>query len=662
MIRPARLRSSAFLTLLAALLLGSTSAFSATALINTSFEKGLPPGADLNKLTAKADTAQAYSGRSSLRIASEPGAEWGYLVFELDGKLDFNANHAFSVWIYAEPGAKVSVYLSGCDEAGERYTSVNGVGVIKPGQWSQLSGFMFAEDWRRQDREYRFIVRVNGACWIDDLQLVSGLPETPGQVWPKLKTALHAAADKRATTLAPGGSLALDARNAALAPDTARVETTLPSGAAAVIPDEGMLVFAIDAKDDLDLTGSIQLEPDADLRPGLRVTVLSDDTVIAAPSVKAASWQAVRNFPRGARTVLAAPADLRGERPSSTVSLAPFRLSKGRHYIALAGPHIRAGGTFAKLELRANERVAEKPLYTFGLLSDTHLGFNRREYRNTLLGAATGRELEAALGQLKNEGASFAFIAGDLTDDGRRAEYMDIARIVKNAGLPVYGCIGNHDTVLADSRAAIAGHIAGLFPDGPKNTDYAFARPPVRYIVLDGSHWRDSAGKIYEHKTKTAGTLSLRKGALDWLRKTLAADTLTPTIIVSHYPFYFERGISPVSGYNRGKPLLDKSLMAVIDAAPNVVAALSGHMHHNETATRNGIVFLQNPAFAEWPDAYRVCRVYADRIEWEIRQIPNRGIIREGVIPGAALLWQLSTDPGDLAGVIHLDKKGNKHR
>ncbi|OAM88398.1 metallophosphoesterase [Termitidicoccus mucosus] len=640
--------------LLAALL---PAAAPAATVVAAGFEKTLPPGANFNKLTADFDTTRARSGHSSLRIDSEPKADWGYLSFELDGKLDFTANYEFSVWVYTETDTKVSVYLSADDGTGERYTAVNGIGAIEPGKWCRLGGTLFTGDWRRQDREYRFIVRTRGTCWIDDLALRSGLPDTPAQVWPGLENALHSAADTRVSSLKPGGSLVLDARHAALAPDTARVETVLPPAASIVVPAEGLLVFAIDADDDLDLDGSLQLEPDADLRPGLRATVLAGDTVIAAPSVKAAPWQAVR-VPRGSRTIFGAPAGLRGECPAATIPLEPFRLAKGRHYLAIAGPHIRTGGTFVRLELRAAPRPAEKPLHTFALLSDTHLGFNRREWRNTLLGSATGAELEAVLRRLKREGAAYAIIAGDLTDDGRRAQFEDLAAIVKRTALPVYGCIGNHDTS-RDSRADIAAAIPKLFPSGPENTDYTFARPPLRFIVLDGSYYKDKNGGIQDHKDKYHETTTYRDGLSEWLRATLAADTVTPTVVVSHYPFYFHRGVSPVSGYDRGKPLLDKKLTDLIEAAPNVVATLSGHMHHNETAVRNGIANLQNPAFAEWPDAYRVFRVYKDRLEWEIRQIPNRGLIREGVIPETALLWQLSTDPGDLAGTILFPKNKN---
>ncbi len=51
---------------------------------------------------------------------------------------------------------------------------------------------------------------------------------------------------------------------------------------------------------------------------------------------------------------------------------------------------------------------------------------------------------------------------------------------------------------------------------------------------------------------------------------------------------------------------------------------------------------------------YRVFRVYADRIEWEVRQVSNRGFVSEAVVPAKALTWMISVRDGDLAGVVNL--------
>ena len=684
------LRHSAFLILHSTVALCASGALCALCAqpaqpaLHAGFESGLPPGAVTDRLVASIDTTRAHSGSASLRIAPEPGASSGSLSLNLDGLLDFSSNCEFSAWVFTQSGsASITGNVSASDTNGERYTMASATGDAEAGKWCRLSGTIFAGDWRGQDRDYKLNLRTTGDCWIDDVTLLPGLPDTPAQVWPKLKDTLHAAAATRLSTLAPGATLALDPRHAALAPDTAtanvilRIENPESKIQNLLIPAEGLLVFAIDATDDLDLTGTLHLEHTAtdpstarqrpsgnpqseirnpqspDLRPAIRAIVLCNDTVIGAPSIKAAPWRAT---PTG--TSLPGPApDIRGERPPSTVTLSPWRMTKGRHYITIAGPHIRPGGTFARLELQAAKRPAQKPLYTFALLSDTHIGPGRPAMSNTKISSRASTELEAVLRQLKRENTAFALIAGDMTDGGKRKQFEEFAGAVKRAGLPVHACVGNHDTYSENSRRDMASLIPKLFPSGPRETDYALSRPPLRFIVLDGSHWRGKDAPVQGHRSAQAGQHTYRDEMLDWLRNTLAKDTSTPTIVVSHFVFYFHAGVSDTTGYDfRKEPWQDKKLMAVLAAAPNVVATLSGHVHFNSVSTHAGITCIDTPALAEWPNAYRVFRVFADRLEWEVRQIPNRGLIRESVLPKYALLWALSTSEGDIAGSVPLKK------
>ncbi|AWI09380.1 hypothetical protein CKA38_09095 [Ereboglobus luteus] len=458
--------------ILIAFLLTTSVAFSKV-IIKNDFEKGVPREYSPDKnFKISTDTAYARSGKASLHLAKNAGATSNAVYYDLDGRMDFVDACEFSVWVYTKSKTRVAIYIS-TDDGGGRYNVAEAYGTLTPGKWCQMKGVVHAGDWRKQDQQTRFVIRSYGECWVDDVSLETSTTATPAQAWPRLKAMIQSRTAKRISTVKLGDTLTLDARNAVLAPDTARVEVSLPDTASTIIPEEGLLVFAINATEDLALTGSLQLEPDADLRPGLRVTVLADDTVIAAPAVKAKAWKGTQSGNRPGP----AP-NIKGERPSSTVPLAPFRLSKGRHYITVAGPHIRSGGTFAKLELQAGTQPAEKPLYTFGLLSDTHLGSGRPEWINLKLNAQAGAELEAALRQLKREGAGFAIIAGDMTDAGRRSQYDELSRIVKRANLPVYGCLGNHDTFRDSRKKDIAETIPKLFPDGPTNTDYAFSKAP----------------------------------------------------------------------------------------------------------------------------------------------------------------------------------------
>lgn len=97
-------------------------------------------------------------------------------------------------------------------------------------------------------------------------------------------------------------------------------------------------------------------------------------------------------------------------------------------------------------------------------------------------------------------------------------------------------------------------------------------------------------------------------------------------------------------------------VLEVLRDTPNVIATLSGQSHRNQVNVLQGIAHIQNPAFAERHNAYRVFRVYDDRIEWEVRQVANRGLVREAFTPDKAQSWMISTGPGDLAGTIPLTR------
>lgn len=613
--------------------------------VDEGFEGALP---DFHTYQASytSDVSRAHGGKRSLRVT--PDKDFGGAYFKLDGTLDFASDYEFTLWACAGSNCAVSVYIS-ASGGKERYTVASARGGV-PGKWVRLRGVVRAKQWRPADRQFMLALTTRGGpSWFDDVALRKVvLPDPAIETWPKLEAELHAAADRRAVTLRRGQSVVLDATSAALAPDILRAEAQAVDTEAVAVPAEGLLTFAVEAAEPMVVTGAVRLEPDADLRPGLHAYVLSDTTVVGAPVVRAAPWRNVGGHETGP-----AP-DVQGEKPAAEVRLTEWRLSKGRHYLTVAGPHTRPAGVFSRLELRALDRPAEEPLHTFALFADTHLGEGRPEWMNVKMDGPAVAELEQSLKQLRAEGAAYAFIAGDMTDKGKRSQIESLGRAIKSAGLPVYGCVGNHETFSPTARAELMELVPGLFPSNA--TDYVVSKPPLRFIVLDGSWWRDREGNVlgaYD-RTKAVG-IAIRPEQLDWLRATLAADVRTPTVVLWHFAFYSERGVSSC-GYDMGQPLLDKGVMEILAAAPNVVATLNGHLHVNACDRYKGIACMQNAAFAEWPNAYSVFRVYPDRIEREVRQVGNRGFVKEGVLPEKALTWMLSVRDGDLSSTVSLSR------
>ncbi len=604
------------------------------------FEGQLP---DFHTYQARytADTSQAHSGTHSLRVT--PAGRGGGAYFRLDGVVDLKSDYEFSAWVYAGASGTVRLYISASDGK-QRHTKAM-VSGGKAGQWVQLVGALRGKEWRATDREVMLAMSCTTESWFDDVALrKTKLPTPPIETYPKLSRALRAAADQTATTLSAGKELTLPPNLGAMVDGFQAASAMRPEGARVVIPPDGLLSFALDLPEPLYVTGALRLVPDADLRPGLRAYVLSDDTVVAAPMVRAEAWE-------GEGNALTGPApSITGTRPPDEVPLATWRLGAGRHYLTVAGPHMRAAGTFQQLRIRALACPVEKPLYQFALFSDTHLSTGRWVWMNTKLDGPGNEELAAALAALKGEGIAFTVIAGDMTDSAKRFQFEALGAVCRKSGLPVYGCIGNHDAYLASSRADALELCPELFPGG--KTDYVLNKPPLRFIVLDGSHWKSKAGKFMDHyDASDCGGIGIMPQQLDWLKRELARDAKTPTVVIWHYPLHCRGGLSS-SGYKLPASSMGAEVLEALRPASNVVAVLCGHTHWNEHNPKDGIAHIVNPAFTEWPNAYRVFRVYKGRMEWELRQVPNRGFVRESFVVPKALSWMISTGDGDLTGTV----------
>ncbi len=616
--------------------------------IEEGFEGEIP---DFHTYRAKyaADAAKAHTGKRSLRIIPTEGKSPGGAYFKLDGLIDLSSDYEFSAWVYMSEDETARLYISARDGK-RRYVKAEAAGG-KAGKWVKLTGCVRRKDWKDTDRDIMLAMVTVGQCWFDDVTLqATTLPPPPIETYPELQATLYAEAARRATTLTPRGQLTLDAGKGAFAPDIQSLRLAAVAGHQVPIPADGFLTFAIDASEAMYVTGTVSLLPDKDLRPGLRAYVLCDSTLVAAPMVAADPWQGVGN-------PLTGPApDCNGTRPPRRVELVQWLIAEGRHYLTVAGPHFRPGGVFERLEIRATDKPVDKPLYQFALLADTHIGSGRSTWMNVKMSDAVPDELTATLKSLRDEETAFAVIAGDMTDGATRDQFQTLADVLKASGLPVYGCIGNHDAYHAASRSDALELCSALFP-GAK-TDYYLGKPPIRFVTLDGSHYRAKDGSFLGYyDPKNSGGIGLKPEEIAWLRETLAADTTTPTMVVWHYPLYNRVGPSSC-GYKIPSWARGQEVLKLLRAAPNVIATLTGHTHWNEVNDVEGIAHIQNAAYCEWPNSYRVFRVYPDRMEWETRQVANRGFVRESFVVPKALSWMISTGAGDLAGEVPLSLRG----
>lgn len=612
-------------------------------LISEGFEAEVP---DLHtyRATYAVETLRAHGGTHSLRVTPTEGSGGAY--FRLDGIVDGRSDYEFSTWVWAAKTGGVQAYISASDGK-QRHTKGHASGGVE-GQWVLITGVLRGREWRETDRDVMLALTTSGESWFDDVVLrKTHLPDPPIETYPVIARALHSRTAQTAVTLQPGAQIELDGRSGVLAAGLASADDLAAGQEVTQIPADGMLAFAVEAPRAMYVTGAVELEPDADLRPGLRATVLCDDTVVAAPMVNFASgWQSQGNALTGPAPVCC------GDRPPAQFELASWLMPAGRHTIMIAGPHFRGAGELVRLRLRGEDRAVREPLYQFALLSDTHLGTGRAMWMNDKLNGPAQGQLAETLAELRAEGVRFAVIAGDMTDGGTRPQIESLARVCGEAGMPVFGCMGNHDSFAASGRVDALSLCGRMFPSGA--TDYAFCEGPLRFVVLDGSYWKQADGSIADsYDPRTSRGVCVRPEQIQWLRETLAADTQTPTLFIWHYPLCGDRGLS-TCGYRLPSAAAPAEVFDVVASAPNVRGALCGHTHWNAYKRPGSQHHLVNPAFCEWPNAYRVLRVYSDRVEWELRQVRNRGFVRESFVVPKALSWMISTTGDDLTGQFPL--------
>lgn len=175
--------------------------------------------------------------------------------------------------------------------------------------------------------------------------------------------------------------------------------------------------------------------------------------------------------------------------------------------------------------------------YSFSVHGDTHIG------------ATGGNAMKRALQDSKNDGDSFAIIAGDITNTGLDSEFDSFNGQVGEVSFTVFPAIGNHD----------------IFFDGWNRYKKKIGRS--MYTVNAGTQtqifFMDSANGVFGQEQ------------LDWLRSELAASSKALKIVVTHFPLFVGEFSSIFKHASDEEVTLFKSIMQDY----NVKLVLAGHYH-----------------------------------------------------------------------------------
>ncbi|MEL7155600.1 MAG: phosphodiesterase [Actinomycetota bacterium] len=162
--------------------------------------------------------------------------------------------------------------------------------------------------------------------------------------------------------------------------------------------------------------------------------------------------------------------------------------------------------------------------------------------------------------------------SGDLVNDGRPAQYEELARLLAPLQPPLLPIAGNHDDRAA-LRAALPQAPVDPGGDPAAPMDAVIDDWPLRLVTLDTTVPGLHGGRI-------------RPAQMQWLDRVLTEGADRPTLIVQHHP-PFETGIAWMDGYG----LADHGLEAeVVGRHPQVVGVVCGHLHRMITAPFGGTV------------------------------------------------------------------------
>lgn len=177
--------------------------------------------------------------------------------------------------------------------------------------------------------------------------------------------------------------------------------------------------------------------------------------------------------------------------------------------------------------------------FQFIVINDTHY-----------VDADCGRYLERVVRQMKTHGPiDFCLHAGDLTDNGRHADFGVVRDIFKGLGVPTFVVIGNHDYLNEKLTADEPKPVVPLHsPSDPRVWVRPLAPPPNFNRRAYEDVFPRRLNYYFEHRgwqivglDTSMGTLydktNVQPGTLSWVDDHLGKlDTKLPMIILTHFP------------------------------------------------------------------------------------------------------------------------------
>ena len=194
------------------------------------------------------------------------------------------------------------------------------------------------------------------------------------------------------------------------------------------------------------------------------------------------------------------------------------------------------------------EKITDTPLYSVGLLSDTHIDGDGTDTADSI------NDLKKALTLFKNKNVSFIAHCGDVTEDNRTSDYTAFSNAIADNTIPLKTIAGNHDSY--SKLEEITGN--SLYYEHVVGNDV--------YLFL-GAY--KTTNRVEPFSTEE----------LSWLETKLSSYTNKRVFLFFHYycsPVGNANNLDNDSLANTGQALTFRNLM---NTYKNNVVYFSGHSH-----------------------------------------------------------------------------------
>lgn len=191
-------------------------------------------------------------------------------------------------------------------------------------------------------------------------------------------------------------------------------------------------------------------------------------------------------------------------------------------------------------------------MYSFGALSDIHLGYESR---------GGSSDFKRAIAGLQNLGVEFVGISGDIGYHSATSELQTYKEIIDtHATVPFYACTGNHDATHTDEVwEEYIGH--------PRNFEFVKNGDVFLFMSL-------------MNESNSANVDTPYADNLDWLQERLVRYTGARIFVFMHFPITDYAGLTNNQYYGfTANSTEDDELMKTLMNTENVVV-FSGHTHY----------------------------------------------------------------------------------